>query len=389
MGRIAILNGDILTWPGGLQRGGVLIESGVIVAVGPQVAEAIPPDAQVINAADKIIAPGYIDIHVHGGAGYDTMDATPEALSAMAAFFAAHGVTSFLPTTVTASREDTLAAIRAVAEFQRQPPQGAQALGIHLEGPYINTSYRGAQNPQFAHSPEPEEYRAFFAAGNVKLISLAPEHPASADLISYAVAQGATVAVGHSAATYEQVLAAVSLGLTQATHTYNAMVGLHHREPGAVGAALTCDRIYAQIIVDLVHVHPAAVKLLLRAKGPERTILITDAIRAAGMPDEIYELGGQQIIVTKGEARLPAGNLAGSTLTMDRAVRSVMQATGCSLVDAIRMATLTPAESIGLADRKGRLAPGWDADIILLDKDLNVALTMVQGQIVPARGWLQ
>ncbi len=382
MRRLGIVNGDIVTEGGLLPHGALLLEDGKIVAVGLTCEAVILGDTPVMDVSGQIVTPGYIDVHVHGAAGYDTMDATPEALSAMSRFFAQHGVTSFLPTTVTGSRAQTLAAIAAVADFQRQRPVGAQALGIHLEGPYINPANLGAQNPEFARSADPDEYAEFFRWGNVKLISLAPEDPANLPLIPYAVAHGAAVAIGHSSATYEEVMAAVELGLTQATHTYNAMSGLHHRKPGATGAALTCDRIYAQIIVDLIHVHPAMVKLLVRAKGLGRTVLITDAMRATGMADGTYDLGGQEVIVINGEARLPAGNLAGSTLTMDRAVRNVRQAAELSTLEAIRLATLTPAQSVGIADRKGRVAPGCDADLVILDQDLNVVTTMVSGEIV-------
>lgn len=385
MSRIAIVNGNVLTPTYRLERGVVLVEGNKIAAVARGPALAIPADAQIIEAQGLTVCPGFIDVHVHGGAGHDTMDATPEALTGMSAFFARHGVTGFLPTTVTASREATLAAIRAVADHQQAKPAGAQALGVHLEGPFISAERPGAQNPRFIRSPDPEEYEALFALGNVKLISLAPEAPGAEALIAYALSRGATVAVGHSSASYEQVLAAVRLGLNHAAHTYNTMQGLHHRQPGTAGAALTCDEIYAEIIVDLVHVHPAMVKLLVRAKGLDRALLVTDAICAAGMPDGTYELGGQEIIVTEGEARLPSGNLAGSTLTMEHAVRNVMQAAGLSWAEAIRLATLTPAKSIGMDHRKGRLSPGYDADITLLDEHLEVVLTMVAGRVIYQR----
>jgi len=382
MQRMGIVNGDIVTEGGLLPHGALLLEDGKIAALGLAREAVVPADTPVMDVAGQIVAPGYIDVHVHGAAGYDTMDATPEALAAMARFFARHGVTSFLPTTVTGSRAQTLAAIAAVADFQQRRPVGAQALGIHLEGPYINRANLGAQNPEFARSADPDEYPEFFRWGNIRLISLAPEDPANLPLIPYAVARGAAVAIGHSSATYEEVMAAVELGLTQATHTYNAMTGLHHRKPGATGAALTCDRIYAQIIVDLIHVHPAMVKLLVRAKGLSRTVLITDAMRATGMADGTYDLGGQEVIVVHGEARLPAGNLAGSTLTMDRAVRNVRQAAELSTREAICLATLTPAQSVGVAAHKGRVAPGCDADLVILDRDLNVVATVVGGEVV-------
>jgi N-acetylglucosamine-6-phosphate deacetylase len=381
MTHVAILDGQIYTGDN-LETGALLVEGACIKAVGPAQALSLPPDAEVIDASGGIVAPGYMDIHVHGGAGADTMDATADALAAMGAFFAAHGVTSFLPTTVTADRGATLEAIEAVANYQASRPQGARALGIHLEGPYVSEQKMGAQNPAFVRGPNAEEYAAFFAHGNVRLISVAPELAGMERFIRWAVAQGAKIAIGHSMATYEEVLQAVEWGVSQATHTYNAMQGMHHRAPGTAGAVLTCDAIYAQIIADLVHVHPAMINLLLRAKGIDRTVLITDAMRAAGLPDGEYDLGGQTVTVAEGQARLASGNLAGSTLTMDRAVRNVVQHLDLSIPDALHMATVTPAMALGVDDHKGRLQPGYDADLVLLDQQLCVQWTMVQGRFV-------
>ncbi len=377
---IVIANGKVLTPAEILVRGSVVIEGERIVAVG---AEPPPRQADVIDATHLYVAPGLIDIHVHGGAGFDTMDATPEAIEGMARFFARHGVTSFLATTMTAGREQTLAAIANAARCQQAGTGGAHLLGVHLEGPYISVEQPGAQPVAEIRPADPREYEQFFAHGNVRLISLAPEIPANLALVSYACEHGAAVAVGHSSASYDEVLAAVRLGLTQACHTYNGMVGLHHRKPGTAGAALTCDQIYAQAIVDLIHIHPAMVKLLVRAKGVDRTVLITDAMRAAGLPDGEYDLGGQRVTVHGDEARLKqGGSLAGSTLTLDRALRNVMQATGVSLAEALSMATSVAAESIMLGHEVGALKPGHLADLVLLDEELNVRLTMVKGKVV-------
>jgi len=380
MATIALVGGEVATPSGELRRGTVVVRGSTIATIDPE--GGCPPEAEAIDARGRVVSPGFIDVHIHGAAGHDIMDATPEALAAISGFAAQHGVTGFLPTTVTAGLEATWAAIGAVDELQRAGAPGAAALGVHLEGPYISGERMGAQNPAHVRGAEPSEYVRLFELGNIRLISLAPEMPGIERLVRFAVARGAAVAVGHSSATYDQVLAAVGWGLSQATHTYNAMREMHHREPGATGAVLTCDAIYAQVIVDLVHVHPAMVKLLVRAKGPDRAVLVTDAMRAAGMPDGRYDLGGQETIVKGGEARLPAGNLAGSTLTMERAVRNVMGAAELTLPQALRLATRNPAASIGLGGRKGQLAPGYDADIVLLDADLRVALTMVGGRVV-------
>jgi N-acetylglucosamine-6-phosphate deacetylase len=378
--KVAIRNGIVVTPWEVFPRADVLLEDGRITGVGPGLAAVA--EGEVIDAEGRLVAPGFIDIHVHGSAGHDTMDGTREAICGMAAFFAAHGVTSFCPTTMTVSREAILQSVRAVYECQQQPLVGAQPLGVHLEGPYINAAKKGAQPEQFVRPAAVEEYEAFFALGNIRLISLAPEVEANRALIAFARRRGASVAVGHSAASYEQVVEAVQWGVNQSTHTFNQMEGLHHRKPGAVGAALLVEDIYAQLIADGIHLHPAIVDLVVRLKGPEKAVLVTDAIRGAGMPDGDYELGGQPIVVKDGAVRLADGTLAGSCLTMDAAVRNVATFADTPICEAIRMATLTPARSIGVADRKGSLEPGKDADIVLLSEELKVVSTMVRGEVV-------
>jgi N-acetylglucosamine-6-phosphate deacetylase len=259
---------------------------------------------------------------------------------------------------------------------------GAQPLGVHLEGPCIDVKKKGAQPEQHITNAASIDYQQLFSLGNIKLITLAPEIEENADLIAFARAQGAAVVVGHSSATYEDLEEAVKHGLNHATHTFNQMEGLHHRKPGTVGGVLLLDEIYAEFIADGVHLHPAVVDMVVRLKGADRAVAITDAISGAGMPDGEYELGGQKIVVKEGAVRLPDGTLAGSALTLDQAVRNIVEFTVASLPEAIQMATLTPARSIGVADRKGSLEPGKDADIVILDDDLDVLKTMVGGEVV-------
>ncbi|MGQ9686923.1 MAG: N-acetylglucosamine-6-phosphate deacetylase, partial [Thiobacillaceae bacterium] len=320
----------------------------------------------------------------HGSAGHDMMDATAEALEAMSRFLAAHGVTSFLPTTVAASRERTSEAIANVSRHGRAC-SGAQPLGVHLEGPYLNPDQRGAQPPQHLRPPDPAEFSDWLASGAVRLMTLAPELPGALELIDRGHREGIEFALGHTAAAYEQVLEAADHGLRQASHTFNGMPALHHRSPGTLGAVLADGRLYAQVIVDGVHVHPAIAKVLFRAKGVNRTILISDAMRAAGLNDGLYDLGGQSISVRGGVARTAAGSLAGSTLSLDAAVRNALRCGDMSLPQALPMATSVPAAAMGLAAVKGRLAPGADADVVLLDDALNVRLTIVAGQVVHDR----
>jgi len=377
---ITIRGGKVITPLEVFEQADVLIEGGRILAVGPGLAAAAAGER--IEAEGHIVAPGLVDIHVHGSAGHDTMDATREAIEGMARYFASRGVTAFCPTTMTVPAEEIMASVRVVHECQQRPVEGAQPLGVHLEGPYIDAAKKGAQPPQHVRTAGDLDYRGFFSLGNIRLVSLAPEFEENRELITFARARGVAVAVGHSSASYEQVVEAVKLGLSQSTHTFNQMEGIHHRKPGTVGAALMLDEIYAQFIADGVHLHPAIVKMIVHLKGPDRAVLITDAIRGAGMPDGEYELGGQPITVKEGAVRLADGALAGSCLTMDQGVRNIAAFTGRPLAECLRMATLTPARAIGVAHRKGSIEPGKDADIVILNERLNVVATIVGGEVV-------
>lgn len=372
--------GTLLTPDQTLVDHSLIIDGETILDVAPRSSVPLHAD-EIIDVSGLFVVPGFIDVHVHGAVGFDTMDSTSEAILAMGDYFASHGVTAFLPTTVTASVRDTQAAIINVAST---PPSstGAQHLGVHLEGPYVSHEFRGAQPPQHLRAADPDEYNAWLESRQVRLITVAPEVEGVPDLISAGRKTGVEFALGHTSATYEQVLSAVERGLRQATHTFNGMAGLNHRSPGAVGAVLSDDHIWAQIIVDGVHVHPAVVKLLIKAKGIDRTIVITDAIRASGMIDGDYALGDQMVHVKDGIARTEAGGLAGSTLTMDQALRNVMEFANLSLTEALPMLTRVPAASIGVENHKGFLSPGFDADIVILDQSYRIRMTIVMGKVV-------
>lgn len=372
--------GTLLTPDQSLVDHSLIIDGDKILEVAPP--SSVPLHAEeVIDVSGFIVVPGFIDIHVHGAVGFDTMDSTSEAILAMGDYFARHGVTTFLPTTVTASAKDIQAAILNVASTPASST-GARHLGVHLEGPYVSHEFRGAQPPQHLRAADPGEYNAWLESRQVRLITVAPEVEGVPELISAGRETGVEFALGHTSATYEQVLTAVERGLRQATHTFNGMAGLNHRSPGALGAVLSDDRILAQIIVDGVHVHPAVVKLLIRAKGIDRTIIVTDAIRASGMMDGDYALGDQMVHVKGGIARTDAGGLAGSTLTMDQALRNVMEFANLSLIEALPMLTRVPAHAIGAEDRKGFIRPDFDADIVVLDQSYRVRMTIVGGKVV-------
>jgi len=380
--RTIIHGGTLITPHEMLPNHDLVIEDGLIGSIYPtEQSRAALGEVQHIDATGLWVIPGLIDVHVHGSAGSDTMDATPAAIQTMAEFFARHGVTSYLPTTITAPSPAIGAAIHNIINMA-QPRAGAQHLGVHLEGPYIGNQFRGAQPLEWLRSPDQQEYGKWFETGSIRLVALAPELPGAIEMIEHGVRQGIRFSVGHSSASYEQVEQAADHGLSQATHTFNGMTGLHHREPGAAGAVLTDERIYAEIIADGIHLHPAVVKLVVRAKGIGRTILVTDAIRAAGLKDGEYDLGGQIVHVQDGIARTSRGSLAGSTLALDAALRNVMRFAGLTIQDALKMATTTPAQALGLSSRKGIIQPGADADLALVDPNFNVRATIINGALV-------
>lgn len=384
MSEVQFVNATVYTPEEAVAGAWVRVVGRRIAAMGAGAAPAAGR-AEVVDLGGRILVPGFIDLHVHGALGRDTMDADPEALRTMARFYAAHGVTSFLATTMTAPAEDILAALHAVARVRDEGTGAAALLGAHVEGPYLDVERRGCQDATHVRPAEPAEYQRLLDTGVVRLLTLAPEYPANRDLLREAVSRGIAVSAGHTRASYDDMVRAVELGVSQVTHLFNGMEPLHHRTPGAVGAALALDTLRCQVIADNIHLHPATLKLAARAKGPDGVILVTDAMAGTGMPDGEYTLGGVLVTVREGVARDPQGALAGSTLTMERAAANMAAASGMGLAAALTMASQTPARALGLGDRRGRVAPGYDADLVALDEGLAVALTMVAGEIVYRR----
>ncbi len=378
------MQGNVILPDRVLERGQVVVEDGIVAAVADDTRYS-----PTVDLGTHFIAPGFIDLHTHGIAGADTMDATEESLAHMARRFAAHGVTGFLPTTVTHDTERTLAALRQVQRYMQTQPRReqveAQVLGIHLEGPWISAQFKGAQNERYIVPPTEESVRRILAhdAGTLKIVSLAPELPGAEQAMEMLRRHGVYISLGHTGATYEHVLRAIELGATHITHCFNAMAPLHHRQPGVVGAALLRDELYAELIADGVHVHPDVMRLLLRVKGRERVMLITDSMSAAELPDGAYALGGQEVFVRQGQARLRDGTLAGSTLTLDRAVWNMVHLCAVPLHEAVYMASAVPASAIGLVDRKGRIGAGYDADFAILDAALQPVRTVIAGRSAP------
>jgi N-acetylglucosamine-6-phosphate deacetylase len=343
-------------------------------------------NSSVIHEPESIVAPGFIDLHVHGARGRDVMDGTLESLQTLSSSLASHGTTSFLATTLSAPDSDLEVALRGFTAH-RQRVDGARALGVHLEGPYLNPSRRGTHNSSYIRRADLQAFRRLvqFSGNTIRKITLAPEMDDNLRVTREATALGIQISIGHSDATAEQAKAAVDNGAMVATHTFNAMRPLHQREPGILGVVLTDDRLYAEVIADGVHVHPLALRLLLRTKGVERTLLVTDGVSAVDMPDGQYPLGDKTVVVRGNECRDSDGALAGSTLTLDRAVRNLVNWLDMPIPQAVAAASAVPARSLRITASKGILAPEADADLVFLDSQLRVTKTMVGGRIVYSR----
>jgi N-acetylglucosamine-6-phosphate deacetylase len=375
-----ILQGTLVLTDRLAERGQVVVEDGRIRAIVTGELQYSP----TADYGDAYVAPGFIDLHIHGMAGASVMDASRPALKHMARRMAAQGTTTFLPSTVTESLATTRRVIAAVREYMESPAEDcSQVPGIHLEGPWISPEHKGMQNEAYIMPPDVETAGDLLdlAGGTVLRVSVAPERPGAEALIRMLRARDVFVSIAHTGATYEQAMGAVDLGATQVTHCFNAMTPFRHRAPGAAGAAMLSPDLYAELIADGIHVHPAAMRLLIRSKGRERVMLVTDALSAAELSDGVYELGGKEVFVRDGAARLADGTIASSTLTMDGAVRNIMRLCEVSLVDAIHMASTTPAEAMGWGERKGKLRAGYDADLAVLDRDLRPIATWIGGGV--------
>ena len=366
---------DILTPRERLANSALLIDGERIVALGDI---PCPAEAHTIDATGLILAPGFIDLQLNGGFGFD-FTSDPRTIFQVAERLPEHGVTSFLPTIITSP----LATVAAAQETLRLTPpnfRGASPLGLHLEGPFLNPAKRGAHNPAHLRQPDLRTMTGWSHDSGVWLVTLAPELPAALDSVKCLRDQRVVVSTGHSMANYEDALAALDSGVTYGTHLFNAMPALDHRDPGLVAALLTDPRATVGLIADGVHVHPAIVKLIWQAKGPARINLVTDAMAALGMPPGQYTLGGFTAIVDQISARLADGRLAGSILHLDQALRNLIAFTGCSIAEAVATVTSVPARLLGLADR-GQIAPGFIADLVLLTAELRVKMTITKGQI--------
>src|SRR5260221_11361895 len=376
--------GKAITPKGEILGAGILIRDGEIEMVGPRAAMALPSGAEEIQATEHTAIPGFVDVHIHGAGGHDVMEGDETALSTISSRLAGFGTTSLLATTVTAAVDDTCRAIEGISRYistQYQTDQArAEILGIHFEGPFLSKERRGVHPTEFLQLPSAELLQRFLqaASGNARILTIAPELLGAMPCIDAARSLGMVVSIGHTDATYEQARAAVAHGAHHATHVYNAMRPFNHRDPGVIGAVLTTPEVTAELIADGVHVDEIAMKVLLQAKGSSGVILISDGISATGMPDGKYMLGGLEVTVSGVDCRSAEGRLAGSTLTLDRALRHIVKL-GIPLADAVKMLTLNPATLLGIEFKKGALRTGADADIVLLNDGLEIEKVRARG----------
>ena len=380
-----IVHSEDKMYPGGF----ISFRDGKIQTVGQKKMDRIPCQ-EVIQLPDSYhVIPGMIDVHIHGADGADTMDGTYQSMKRIANVLPQEGVTSFLATTMTQTRDKIEYALQNAGQYlQSEQPNGhAELLGVHLEGPFISANKSGAQPVEAIMKPDLQLFLRWqeIALESIKLVTIAPELEGSLEVIRYLSKHGVIASIGHSDATYEEVVKGIEAGASHVTHLFNGMRGLHHREPGVVGAALLHDELITELIADGIHIRPELVKLAYLQKGRERVILITDAMRAKCLGEGLYDLGGQKVTVQGGRAILYDGTLAGSVLKMMDAARNMIEYTGCSIQDVLYMTSVNPAKQLHLFNRKGSLSPGKDADLVVLDERLEVVMTYCRGQLAYRR----
>lgn len=380
---LQITNATIHTPGRVIPRGSVVIDGSRIVAAGAAGDVPVASGATLINAGGMLLVPGFIDLQLNGAFGHD-FTADPAAIWRVAAGLPRYGVTAFLPTIITSPLEQVEAGMQVVRDGRPKTFRGAAPLGLHVEGPFLNPKKKGAHNQQYLRPPTLEAVAGWSPASGVRLVTMAPENPGALEVIAGLASRGVVVSTGHSMATYDEAVAGFDAGARYGTHLFNAMPPLGHRDPGLPGALLADDRMTVGFIADGVHTHRSIIALVWRMLGPRRMSLVTDAMAALGMPPGSHRLGEYDVIVDATSCRLADGTLAGSILELDQALRNLLDITGCSLDEALETMTTTPAKLLGLDGERGRIAPGYTADIVLLSSDLRVQTTIASGEIVYA-----
>lgn len=371
----AIINGKLILKNEILENKIIVFDEKII-----DITNEIPENCEVIDVKGKYVSPGLIDIHIHGNMGKDTMEGTDEAIDTIAKSIMRHGVTSFLPTTMTMDEESIYRALDSIKRGMNRDVKGAQVIGAHLEGPFLNKIYKGAQNGSYIVNPSYEFIKKYDDV--IKIITYAPEEDIDFKFTKDIKRNTDIVlSIGHSASTFTEAREAITQGASNITHTFNGMTGLNHRDPGVVGAALTTD-VYCEIISDTIHITKDLFQFILDSKGKERVVLITDSMEAGGLEDGRYSLGGQAVIVKDGAARLESGSLAGSVLSLNKMLKNFYENTNLNINEAIHLASLNPAKSINMDKNKGSLEIGKDADIAIFDNNFDCYMTIVNGEIV-------
>lgn len=373
-----------LITPNSVEKGyGVVFNEGKIIDIDLEENINLELISKVINGDGRFLSPGFIDIHNHGNTGHDIMDSTEETLDKIGEFHIKNGVTSYLGTIITSSYDNIITSIKNITDYKNKKTL-SQLLGIHLEGPFFSILRKGAQPEKYIKEPDIEIVKDFveLAKNKLKMVSIAPEFNGAIEIISYLKEKNITIAMAHSNATFNEAKRGINHGVTVATHLFNGMREFNHREPGIIGAALTDDRVYCELIYDRIHLHDETVKIALKTKGVDKIVLVSDAMRAAGLEDGEYELGGQKVIVNNGAARLENGGLAGSTLNLKDAVYNMVSMLNIPIQDAVRMASLSPAKAIGVSKHKGSIEIGKDADMLLFDDDINISSVFISGNCV-------
>ncbi|NFH90364.1 N-acetylglucosamine-6-phosphate deacetylase [Clostridium botulinum] len=363
-----------------IEKGSIIIQDGKIKKINPSNFTNNEIN-QIIDAKGLYLSPGFIDAHIHGAGGCDTMDGTIDSINTIAKTIAKHGTTSFIPTTMTVSISDINKSMRVIKLLKEKGSEGAHVLGAHLEGPFINPNAIGAQNPDYILPPSISTYKSMVkdCEDSVISLTLAPELDGSKNLIKYLSDKGIICSLGHTKATYEETIDAIKCGATHSTHLYNAMPSFTHRNPGIVGAIFDSD-IKTEIISDGIHISYPALRIAYKQKGTDNVLLITDAMMACCMPDGKYELGGQDVIVKNGAARVKSGSLAGSILTLDKAIKNIYKNSDLPLNEIVKMASYNPAKHCKIADHKGLIKEGYDADLILFDDNINIKKVFISGK---------
>jgi N-acetylglucosamine-6-phosphate deacetylase len=370
----------VLLPTGPLRRADVLIEGGRVAQVDSRI--PAPAEAEIVNLAGLVLAPGFVDVHVHGGGGFSLLSGNADEAASYREWLPSRGVTGFLATICSTSVDEAIACARAATEASKRGKKGARVLGVNFEGPFVSPDRRGALPKRWLQKPDVATLDRLLDSANVRVITIAPELSGADELIARARKRNVRVSVGHSDATYDVARRAFAASASHVTHAFNAMRPLHHRDPGPIGAAIHTKDVTVEVIADGVHLHPATVHMLIKALGPERVCLITDAVTPAGLPAGAFRIGRETAPLDGNSIRLPDGTIAGSAATMNAVVRNTVEWCCSTLEDALRMASEVPARVAGAGKRLGRIATGYDADLVALTEDLQVSRTWVGGRVV-------